>query len=194
VAGHYCGDSSIQTAYEGCDDGPANNIYGLCSPKCTTCARLAGWEPWNYDDTAWAGGLYFQVTKATTLYQFKVYNQGQYRIDLYKINDPSDWSNYTTVPWSLPSTPTGWFQPLNNPDTINLTLNLSVGTYMMVKTGNVMISDWGVASFPAVSPAGITVTGSLVCGDLIADQWWQGSVVTYYWSSFLDLRTCLQGI
>jgi hypothetical protein len=131
--------------------------------------------------------LYFQVTKATTLYQFQVYNAGSYFINLYKITNPSDWSTATLV-WTTP-----YKNPAPNPDTVNVTLNLSVGTYMMLKIGSIKISSGTTPSFPLVSTAGITVNGSFNVPDLV-DNWWEGSVHTDYWSSFYNLRACLQGL
>ena len=186
----YCGDSSVQAAHEACDNGTSNSINGNCSPTCTTCDKVPGTEPVTYDDSSWTGGLSFTVTKATTLYQFKVYhNDSSYQLNLYQL------SAADTAP-AADATPI-WKQSATTPkastfDTVNVSLPLSVGSYLLTTVGQVMsisVPNPAVA-YPVQSLSGIKVTKSFSVQDTLELN--QGTFRTTSWGPFTDLRSCLQ--
>lgn len=187
----YCGDAVRQAAHEACDNGTANSINGNCSPTCTTCDKIAGTEPVTYDDSSWTGGLSFTVTKATTLYQFKVYhNDSSYQLNLYLLSAPDTAPAADAVPvWKLPtSTPKA-----STFDTINVSLALSAGSsYLLTTVGQVMsiaVPNPAVA-YPVQSLSGIKVTKSFSVQDTLELN--QGNFRTTSWGPFTDLRACLQ--
>ncbi|MEO6598742.1 MAG: hypothetical protein ABIQ16_02645 [Polyangiaceae bacterium] len=188
----YCGDNVRQPAQEACDNGSANIINSNCSPTCTACDKVPGYEPLTWNDTVWTGGLEFSVTKATTLHQFKVYHDdSQYRIVLYKLAgadvapDPS-----ATPVWSLPTQA----HQSSTFDTIDLNLSLAAGgIYLLTTVGHVM--GVGVVNpatdFPVQSLAGIKVIKSFTVEDTFDLN--QGVFRNTSWGPFTDLRSCLNG-
>ena len=142
----------------------------------------------------WTGGLSFSVTKATTLYQFKLYhNDSSYRIALYQLAAPDTAPAADATPlWKMPAS--GSATPKAPTfDTIDLSLALPAGgNYLLTTVGQVM----GVAvpnpalAFPVESLSGIKVTKSFTVGDTLELN--QGVFRTTSWGPFTDLRSCLQ--
>ena len=144
-----------------------------------------------YNDSSWTGGLSFTATKATTLYQFKVYhNDSSYRISLYKLAAPDTAPAADAVPvWKTPAS--GQTAPKGSTfDTIDLSVPLNAGTsYLLTTVGQIMgitVPNPAVA-FPVESLAGLKVTKSFLVEDTLELD--QGTFSTSRWGPFTDLRS-----